>query len=313
MPATVDDPTTTGLMSSAVHGDEGDQPAADTHLRHVALISHLQEERMVAQPVPTSEEDAAPSFDVIQGGQGSLDDHRRDAALGSLIGEIRETHKQRQDLLKSELGIRNRIWSIHDRMNTPPEVRAARSRSDWERAKAAPSVTELSQAAALPHVGAADMLALERKKLEKRMAALATQLPVYPWVESIRGFGAFGLAQIIGETGDLSNYANPAKVWKRMGLAVMPDGTRQRKVSGADALDHGYNPTRRSLMFVIGDSLIKGNRDGVYRTLYLTRKEYEQETHPDLTPMAHHRRAQRYMEKRLLRDLWRAWRAEKTL
>ena len=51
-----------------------------------------------------------------------------------------------------------------------------------------------------------------------------------------------------------------------------------------------------------------GTYDSPYRTLYLERKEYEKAKAPDLPPMAHHRRAQRYMEKRLLKHLWQQWR-----
>jgi hypothetical protein len=60
-------------------------------------------------------------------------------------------------------------------------------------------------------------------------------------------------------------------------------------------------------VWTIGDALIKGNRDG-YRRLYLERKALEAERPEVETKMHAHRRAQRYMEKRLLRDLWREWR-----
>src|SRR6185295_19209697 len=45
-----------------------------------------------------------------------------------------------------------------------------------------------------------------RDENEKAMAKLAMQLPVWPWVESIRGAGALGLATIVAETGNLSNF-----------------------------------------------------------------------------------------------------------
>jgi hypothetical protein len=155
-----------------------------------------------------------------------------------------------------------------------------------------------------------DYYANARKPYEKRLERLAKQLPVWSWVDGVKGFGAMGLAQIVAECGDLHNYANPAKVWKRMGLAVMPDGTRQRKVADAEqALAHGYSPTRRSIMYVLADSLIKTNGDGPYRTYYLAEKERQRAKLPD-APQAHiHNRALRHTAKRLLRDLWRAWTA----
>jgi hypothetical protein len=115
---------------------------------------------------------------------------------------------------------------------------------------------------------------------------------------------------IVAEAGDLNNYANPAKIWKRMGLAVF-DGKRQgglpKTASAEEWIAHGYTRKRRSLMWNIGDALIKGNRDGEYRTLYLQRKDYEVARDPEMKPIQAHRRAQRVMEKALLRDLWVAW------
>jgi hypothetical protein len=145
----------------------------------------------------------------------------------------------------------------------------------------------------------------------KEMARLATSLPVWSsFGEAVRGFGPVSLAVIVGEAGDLAGYANPGKLWKRMGLAVF-DGIRQgglAKGASADAwIAHGYNRQRRSRMFVIGDCLVKVNR-GEYRAIYDARKEYEKARDPEIKPIKAHRRAQRYMEKRLLKNLWQAWR-----
>jgi hypothetical protein len=146
----------------------------------------------------------------------------------------------------------------------------------------------------------------------KEMSRLAQSLPCWPsFCEPIRGFGPVSLAAIVGEAGDLGSYSNPAKLWKRMGLAVF-DGVRQgglgKNAPKESWIAHGYNRQRRSRMWNIGDTLIKGNRTGGYRALYLARKEYERERAAGMTPMQVHRRAQRYMEKRLLKNLWQAWR-----
>lgn len=144
---------------------------------------------------------------------------------------------------------------------------------------------------------------------EKNMVRLAKTLPIWEWAQEIHGFGALGLAIIVGEAGDLSAYPKKGHLWKRMGVAVI-DGIRQgglRKGSAAeDWIVHGYNRQRRSRLFTIGDSLIK--KQNTYRELYLARKEVERAKLPDATKMHIHRRAQRYMEKRLLKDLWQAWR-----
>jgi hypothetical protein len=144
-----------------------------------------------------------------------------------------------------------------------------------------------------------------RKQLESELRKLALSLPVMKWADSIHGFGELGLSIIVGEAGDLSNYSNPGKLWKRLGLAVI-NGKSQRRVIGDGAMEQGYNPRRRSAMWTIGDSLLK--KENAYRTLYLERKAYEIARAPEMTKMHAHRRAQRYAEKRLVRDLWRAWR-----
>lgn len=162
----------------------------------------------------------------------------------------------------------------------------------------------------------------------KAMTKLALALPVWEsWGKDIRGFGAKSLAVIVAEAGDLSNYPDKSKLWKRMGLAVMGD-VRQgglKKGSGAEAwIEHGYSPKRRSQVWNIGDAMIKaqvrkvkddadddsGERMalGEYGQAYLDRKAYELARDPEMKPIQAHRRAQRYMEKRLLKHLWQAWR-----
>lgn len=159
-----------------------------------------------------------------------------------------------------------------------------------------------------PLLGARNVIETSRKQVEKRgrtlMESLLDFLPnVRKFVEETRGFGLLSLFGIVGEAGDLANYANPAKLWKRMGLAVI-DGKRQRRVAGAEAILHGYNPARRSLVWTIGDSIIKAG--GPLKAVYNTRKELELTR--VATKMHAHNRAKRYMEKRLLLLLWRAWR-----
>ena len=142
----------------------------------------------------------------------------------------------------------------------------------------------------------------ERLAIEKQMIEIAKESPLAPFVERTRGFGYLGLALILAEAGDLRNYDNPAKLWKRFGLAVF-DGKAQRRVTGEAAIEQGFSPKRRAVMFVIGDALVKQGAE--YRQVYLDRKAYEVERNPEIKPIAAHRRAQRFMEKRLLRELWK--------
>lgn len=151
----------------------------------------------------------------------------------------------------------------------------------------------------------------EKKRAEKFLRPLARKLPVWQWVGSVHGFGEIGLTQIIGEAGDLWEYPTYDRLWKRFGLACI-DGERQHRVKGRSKADKekairfGFSPTRRSIIHVIGDSLMK--KQNPYRDLYLERKALEAWRYPEAKKGQHHMRALRYMEKRLMRDLWRAWR-----
>lgn len=170
---------------------------------------------------------------------------------------------------------------------------------------------------------AREPLVSARTTIEKQMRKLARSLPVWPWAEQVRGLGELGVAVIVGETGDLSNYATKERVWKRLGLAVL-DGKRQgnpgKNASAEDWTAHGYNPRRRAEMFaVIGDPLFRAQSQrvdretgeitaeaGVYRTVYDAEKAKYLEQ--GKTKAHAHMHGQRVMTKRLLEDFWRAWR-----
>jgi hypothetical protein len=169
------------------------------------------------------------------------------------------------------------------------------------------------------------------KDAKAAMVELVEQLPVWRWAENVRGLGAASLGTIVGEAGDLAAYPAKGHLWKRMGVAPR-DGkafSTWRRTGGLTAddwTDAGYSPMRRSRMFVIGEVMVK-TPGSAYRQVYLDRKEYEraEALRRGLTvcpagkiPKGRaaefisdgwiHLRAQRYMEKRLLRDLWQAWR-----
>lgn len=180
---------------------------------------------------------------------------------------------------------------------------------------------------------AAEPFIQEEKAAEKAMIRLAKSLPVYDrFCSNINGFGALGLAIIVGEAGNLSGYPNKSKLFKRMGVALV-DGIRQgglsKTATSEEWIKHGYVRDRRARLYTIGDSLIK--KQNPYREFYLKRKEYEREIaeaqglivapaadipakeRKKYKSLGHiHKSAQRIMEKRLLRDLWQAWRETKS-
>lgn len=142
------------------------------------------------------------------------------------------------------------------------------------------------------------------KELESR----TRRLPVWEWAKDVKGLGAKSLGEIIGEAGDLSNYATIPRLWKRLGLAVL-DGHRQgnpgKGATAEDWIEEGYRPSRRAVMWVVGGNLMKKR---TYREEYLARRAHTETTHPEWTDKHRHDDANRYIQKRLLKHLWQAWR-----
>lgn len=306
-------------------------------------------EPAISRPSPTASMQALADLPSETQANGVLPTSQRMPALSDLCHLIRDAHRRRQDFHRPEKSMTLVIESIARRMKAhklrgaaghvrddaqpinaaAPDLSSDEGQSVSEsRGKSAdiapsaelgedqrtndahPVIVDPKLALYVqPFVEVRASLAAQRKAAERQCAKLSKQLPVWPWVESVNGFGALGLAQIVGECGDLSNYANPAKVWKRMGLHVVDGKAACKSKAKGDIM--GYSPIRRSISWNIGSSLLK--KQNPYREIYDQRKIFEQQKVPDGTKMLWHRRAQRYVEKRLLRDLWRAWRDSEAL
>jgi hypothetical protein len=254
--------------------------------------------------------------------------------IANLIDQVKEQWRRRQMWHRAEKSLTLQAKAMcrrimaGDKGEAEKLYKSAMNGQDHEHAA-------LAFLAMAPLLDARTVIERSRKEVEKQLTKCGKDLPAAKWIEALHGVGFLSFAGIVGEAGDLSLYSNPAKLWKRMGLAVI-NGGRQRKVSGEEALEHGYSPTRRSLMWTIGDCIIKVG--GPYREVYDKRKAYEQEKNErgeyaeraarqlkeksydkkteafkcysvgKIPPAQIHMSAKRYMEKRLLRDLWRAWR-----
>lgn len=191
-----------------------------------------------------------------------------------------------------------------------------------------------------PFFSSIEQFSAPRAAYEKKLAKLVRDLPAYEFVKNTYGVGDLGFAGIVGECGDIGSYKSVSAVWKRLGLAVI-SGERQRKKAGDEALLHGYNPSRRSVMWNVGNGLIGGMGHGkrpapgedvslreewtTYQKLFVERCRYECERDPENFPMnvvekdgepresytKHTQaRAKRYVEKRFIRHLFAAWRAD---
>lgn len=275
----------------------------------------------VAAPATPS---SAGQRDVdIQLSHASARDDQRcvDAQLPHVIAEIREQHRQRVDLHRAEKSLTLQIKAIcrrlcdGDKKEADVLYKAMLGKGEHSLATTALEIN-------VPFIEARSVIEGSRKLKEKRLDTLAKQLPIADWVAEIRGIAMGSLAAVIGEAGNLSDYATVSRLWKRMGLAVI-DGKRQRKVSGDAAIEQGYAPQRRAVVWNIGDCIIKAQSErvdkdtgevlreaGQYRLIYDARKSYEHERDPEMSKGHAHNRAKRFMEKRFLRDLWREWRAK---
>lgn len=174
------------------------------------------------------------------------------------------------------------------------------------------------------------------KKLEKKMVELAEQLPVFDWLcaPEQKGFGVLMLAIIVGEAGDLANYPNPGKLWKRMGCAPFQFGSKnlmggtwrrgmEGKLPAEEWMKFGYSPRRRSIAYNLADCLVKMNKltvgegglpietvpidAGPYRQRFLDAKASAAEKHPDWSPKRCQLHGMLLAAKLALKNLWIAW------
>lgn len=237
--------------------------------------------------------------------------------ISELCGTIVERCRQRSDLHRAEVRLTLQVKAICRRLVRGDVAESARLYASLD-GKSAHPLQEV--AISVTHVLwlARQTVRGGRESLETSLANDAMSLPIWSRVQATRGLGALGFALLIGETGDLRSYPTHSKVWKRLGLAVF-DGKTQRRMAGPEGVKHGFAPSRRSTVWTLGTNLLRtqsevpaGTRQkqrpaGPFRLGYDARKEYEL---ANGLPRAHaHNRAKRYMEKKLVRNIWRAWRA----
>ena len=320
------------------------QVRSDAHTKPVVPVSPnaaASTTKSDGQPEPDAQKPAAVAN---AGGLGpsSADDHVEPAGPAELIRQISETWRARSDMHRAEKSLTLQIRAIARRLCRgcfcvgenkcvplklcKPCIEQADLLYDeadrMHRALHNPRVKQPTfqhpylmryDGAVRPFFDARHVLNKQRLESEKLLEQLAAQLPVAKWIETVRGVSLLSLAAVVAEAGDLSReghapwrgYANPAKLWKRMGLALV-DGERQRKCADTEkGTAMGYSPLRRSVVWNIGECIIKAG-DKHYRAIYDTRKVYEA-TKIEGPPILIHRRAKRYMEKRFLFDLWRVW------
>lgn len=292
----------------------------------------------------------APTGTEIRVGHVSGDTQKASADTDPTCQQIVEEWRRRQDLLRARQRLELQAQAVCRRICDGDKDAGGKLWGEVKKDEGHELRVWLN-----PYI--AGMAPLEAAEIdrEKVLAKLVKRLPVYAWAKTVSGLGEVSLAGIIGECGKFEpgQYRSVSALWKRMGMAVI-EGERQRRVTGAAALDHGYNAERRSLMWNIGCCLIraqvrnvkdeKGKKIegseyaiGELGELYLSykarliekneaggfaetaaraverakkvgSKPNEANVVGKLTKPHLHNMAQRYIEKRLLRQLWQAWR-----
>lgn len=274
----------------------------------------------------------SPMNDMPDSIQETSGDHHATEAQPFGVAAIRLHYRRRVDWHKAEKALTLQIKAICRRLcdgdkDEANKLYKAMTAGDHESGET--QITSVPQVIALaacePLIVARSVIELKRKDEEKTLKKLAKQLPVWEWAKDVRGCAELSLAQIIGETGDLSGYDNPSKVWKRLGLAPYNGraASTWRTCGGATAddwVEMGYSPARRSVVYNIGECFVKAG--GPYRELYdQFKEEYaarewcgrchnkgDKGDREHCTKAHVHNRAKRKAEKRFIRDLWAAWR-----
>jgi hypothetical protein len=238
--------------------------------------------------LPSSRRAPKARVSVVRGRQTPVDPRSN---VASVIAEIRAQVRERNALQRGEVAFGNMAKSVLRQLSRD--------------ATAYPSEFSASQ-----FLRFEKDLRRSRLKTERIIRKLILELPASTWWLSHRGLAFMGLAQILAISGDLSRFPWPAKLWKFMSLHVV-DGRAARRAKGRASEGQDFSPFRRMVMHLIGEALMKQNR-GHYRQLYLDRKAMELERLPEVKGRKGwaHSRALRFLEKRVLRDLWRVWRDE---
>ncbi len=291
--------TSEPVVCMSAHTELGGQPPP---FAHDANAPHTELPCAKHQLMPILEVRTAPSLD-----DHAFSDTHNGAVIQSLIFQCRRY----EDLERARIRLELQMQAT------------ARNICEGDKSKAAKLLKDPSpdvMVFLLPYLEAMAPLDIAKAAQTKVLQKLAKELPVWKWVEGVKGVAPYSLARIVGHAGrGLADYRNPSCLWKRMGLAVIGDG-RQRRVTGDAALEHGYNASRRAFMWNVGECILKaqirnpkdgeGNKTGrvaigEYGQLYIDRRAHEASR---CESDAHiHNRAKRYVEKRFLRDLWREW------
>ena len=259
--------------------------------------------------------------------------HQTVAPLSATISAVLEVWRRRQGWHRAEKSLTLQCQAFCRRLCAGDKAEGKALFKAIESKKEHPLAIPAMMSVA-PLLTGREPIENERLGAEKQLRKMAVNLPGYQFCMKTVGLSEFTIYALTGSCPGVNlrgflDFDTYSRVFKRLGLGVMDDGTRQRRVAGEKGMRHAYSPERRSVVWTIGDSIIKGK--GPYRKMYDDFKLVEQQAAEGkgltILPAARitdkmkesgkyiseghiHNRAKRKMEKAVVRDVWAAARAE---
>lgn len=269
--------------------------------------------------------------------------------VGDLCSLLRTLQRDRKFVIAMQVSSVNRACAhIVGLLGVPRDDAEAERKKAWARAErivktAVAGKDQRDEDSEIAHIQAFNLgmlgsvlntIEVRRDEIETEMKRLAMELPVAEkFVAKTAGFGAICLAVIVGEAGDLSNYATKRKLWRRLGYGMAPGHEehaystwRMKKgLSSDDWVIAGYSPKRLGQIYgVVTVPLVMHKGKNKYGAIYEARYHHTMKTHPDWfldksgkpkvnpktgEPSSAHAAADaaRIMTKALLADLLEAW------
>lgn len=133
------------------------------------------------------------------------------------------------------------------------------------------------------------------KEVQRDIEEMTRDEPMLPILTSIKGVGNWLAIQLIAEI-DVEKAPTVSSLWRYAGMAV-ENGEADHPVKGEKIK---YNPMLKKLCWVVGESLLRWNKE--YKRVYdMARRYYE---FRDWTPSHQHRAAKRKMVKIFLQHYW---------
>ena len=156
-----------------------------------------------------------------------------------------------------------------------------------------------------------------KNEIAKALTGELIKMPLWNnYLQNVVGISTLTASKLIYLVKDVTRFANPSKLMKYSGLAVI-DGVPDKPKRGEEL---HYDPTLKALLLgVIGDNFIKSGSQ--YRKIYDERKAYTAQHRPEwgINPKTkkenykahYHADARRIMVKRFVTEFWKAgWLAE---